>query len=208
MTAAGHETLGEAIHRRRTGMGLSQRALGSAAGVSAAFVSQVEHGHRQPSLDVLQRLAEALDTVPAGLLSSGSDVGEGAVHGATELTAIETLVHDADACATLVAAARRTVDGPRAAELGAYIGIVAEYADFLEAFAQRRYRAMTGPAIVVVAAALSYVVDPEDAWPDAHPHGHLDDVGVLAFTYALVATELAEFHDWQDLVKRSRPASP
>lgn len=197
------EGLGAVIRRRRNEFGLSQRALASEVGVSGAFVSQLENDQRQPSLAVLERIAAACNTSTGLLLAEaaprGTDGGPtlDLVHPAQSLGEIEELVHDEQAAIRLVAAARDMVAGPRAAELEAYAPVVVEFADLLEAFAQRVYRAMTGAAIVVVASALSYVVDPEDAWPDAHPHGHLDDVGVLAFTHALVADELADFHAWQ-----------
>lgn len=194
--------VGGAIQARRAEVGMSQRALAAAAGVSGAFVSQIENGHRQPSLDVLARIAASLDTSTGMLLARTRATREdgsplGLVHAARSLAEIEALIHDEAAAIELVVAARALVDSPRAVELEAYAPVVIEFADLLEAFATRRYRAMTGATIVVVTSALSYVVDPEDAWPDAHPHGHLDDVGVLAFTHALVADELADFHSWQ-----------
>ncbi len=200
MATASSPTLGEAIRERRDALGLSQRALASEAGVSGAFISQVENGQRQPSLSVLGQIAVALETSTGMLLTRSSGDGSsglGLVHAAQSLAEIEELVHDEEAALRLVAAARELVAGPRADELEAYAPVVTEFAELLEAFARRRYRGMTGAAIVVVASALSYVVDPDDAWPDAHPHGHLDDVGVLAFTHALVAEELADFHAWQ-----------
>jgi transcriptional regulator with XRE-family HTH domain len=46
--------------RLRTG--LSLEALARAAGISPAFLSQIERGHRTPSLPVALRLAEGLGT--------------------------------------------------------------------------------------------------------------------------------------------------
>ena len=40
--------------------GLSGRALAQAAGISAAYLSQIERGARKPSVSVLRRLAQAL----------------------------------------------------------------------------------------------------------------------------------------------------
>lgn len=203
MTESTATDLGASIRHRRSEVGLSQRALAATAGVSGAFISQIENGQRQPSISVLDRIATALHTSTGLLLAhpaADPSTGEsrlGLVHAAQSLSEIEALVHDEDASLRLVAAAREMVAGPRAADLEAYTPVVVEFADLLEEFARHRYRGMTGAAIVVVASALSYVVDPEDAWPDAHPHGHLDDVGVLAFTHALVGDELADFHAWQ-----------
>lgn len=201
-TDAGTDELGRTIQERRGEIGLSQRALAKEVGVSGAFISQIENGHRQPSLAVLERIATALQTSTGLLLAHAPTAPDGSsplglVHAAQSLNEIEGLVHDPEASLRLVDAARDLVAGPRAEDLEAYTPVVTEFADLLEAFSRRVYRAMTGAAIVVVASALSYVVDPDDAWPDAHPHGHLDDVGVLAFTHALVADELADFHAWQ-----------
>lgn len=199
---AGSTGIGTAIRRRRTELGQSQRALARAADVSAAFISQIENDQRQPSLGVLERIAMALHVSSSLLLAAGQEQEEdagllGLVHPARSLDEIEALIHDEAESLRLVAAARELVAGPRATDLEAYVTVIVEYADLLEAFARHQYRAMTGPSIVVATSALSYVVDPDDAWPDAHPHGHLDDVGVLAFTHALVADELADFHAWR-----------
>lgn len=40
--------------------GLSQDQLAEAAGISAPFLSQIEHGQRNPSLDTLKRIAQVL----------------------------------------------------------------------------------------------------------------------------------------------------
>ncbi|MFT4744523.1 MAG: transcriptional regulator with XRE-family HTH domain [Nitriliruptoraceae bacterium] len=205
MLEAGVTGIGGAIRARREDRGISQRTLAAQAEISAAFVSQVENGHRQPSLAALGRMARALGTSTGSLTARAGMAGDalddtvpaGEVHAARSLIEIESMLQDPDACAELVEAARTMVDSARAEQLGAYTDVIIEFADLLEAFTRRRYRAMTGSAIVVVASAISYVVDPEDAWPDAHPHGYLDDVGVLAFTRSLVATELADFHAWR-----------
>lgn len=48
---------GEAIRRMRAERGLSQKAMADAIGVSAAYLSALEHGHRgQPSWELLQRI--------------------------------------------------------------------------------------------------------------------------------------------------------
>lgn len=61
--------LGERIRRRRKELGLTAKALARAAGLSASYLSQLEHGkHAQPSLDVLGALARALETTLDELL--------------------------------------------------------------------------------------------------------------------------------------------
>ena len=56
------------IKRRRTELGLSQRALAQRVGVSDAYITQLETRERiNPSLNVLKNLAKALK-VPVGEL--------------------------------------------------------------------------------------------------------------------------------------------
>lgn len=56
------------IKRRRTELGLSQRALAQRVGVSDAYITQLETRERiNPSLNVLKNLAKALK-VPLGEL--------------------------------------------------------------------------------------------------------------------------------------------
>jgi transcriptional regulator with XRE-family HTH domain len=53
--------VGHRIKQRRQALGLSLREVARKAGVSAAFVSQVERGQSNTSIDTLRRIAEALD---------------------------------------------------------------------------------------------------------------------------------------------------
>lgn len=49
---------GEAVRRLRAERGVSQKQMADAIGVSAAYLSALEHGHRgKPSFDFLQRVA-------------------------------------------------------------------------------------------------------------------------------------------------------
>jgi len=52
------EKLGRRIVRARGS--LSQRHLAKTVGVSAAYISRIEHGDRVPTLQLLERIAEAL----------------------------------------------------------------------------------------------------------------------------------------------------
>lgn len=61
------ETLGAAIRDARRRLGLSVHALSEKAGVSFGLVSQLERGLGNPSLQSIQRLANALG-IPAGQL--------------------------------------------------------------------------------------------------------------------------------------------
>ena len=51
---------GKAIRVVRAVRGLGQRELAKLIGFSNAYLSQVENGHREPSLDLLTKVAEAV----------------------------------------------------------------------------------------------------------------------------------------------------
>ena len=54
------KSLGPAIRRHRELIRLSQEELAARAGLDRTYVSGVERGRRNPTVDVLQRLANAL----------------------------------------------------------------------------------------------------------------------------------------------------
>ena len=60
--------VGKAIRMLRTAKELRLGKLAKSAEVSVAFLSLVESGARQPSLDVLRRLANALGVPPEALV--------------------------------------------------------------------------------------------------------------------------------------------
>lgn len=194
--------LGERLREQRGHVGMSQRALARAAGISSAYLSQLENGLKQPSLDVLDRLAEELGVGSSALLGDegtpplGLPTGE-VVHGARALAEIEREVRSPAALLRLVDRVREYLAGPLGERLGAYRQVAEDYVALVDAFAHHRYRSLPGAAIVVVVASLSYLIDPEDVWPDAHPHGHVDDLAILAFTRALVADDLVDFRRWR-----------
>lgn len=194
--------LPENVRAVREELGMSQRQLADDAEISTAYMSQIESGAKLPSLDVLERLAFALEVEPGELLDAGLAAGgmpdAGDVYGARALADIEQVVRSPLACVRLVASVRDYLDGPLAGRLDAYKPVVETFTDVLEEFAHGRYRSLSGSAIVVIVAALSYVVDPDDVWPDAHPSGYVDDLAVLAFTRALVATDLDDFRAWHE----------
>jgi transcriptional regulator with XRE-family HTH domain len=64
--------LGDNIRERRAARGWSQHDLATMADLSAAYVSELETNHKQPSLNVLARLAEVLKVTPAELLTEGT----------------------------------------------------------------------------------------------------------------------------------------
>ena len=52
--------IGIVIRHNRTGRGLSQESLAELAGLSRSFVGEIERGAAVPSVETLQRLADAL----------------------------------------------------------------------------------------------------------------------------------------------------
>ena len=59
--------VGTAIRERRLARELTLVALAELAGLSQPFLSQVENGRAQPSMESLYRIATALDTTPQAL---------------------------------------------------------------------------------------------------------------------------------------------
>ena len=66
---------GEIIRRRRDGAGLSQEAVGHAAGLSRNYVGMLERGERVPTIITLQQIAKALATTMTDLIRE-LEVGE------------------------------------------------------------------------------------------------------------------------------------
>jgi transcriptional regulator with XRE-family HTH domain len=59
---------GATVRRLRLAAGLTQEQLGARCKMDLSAVSRLERGERNPRLDTLVRLAEALDVPPAALL--------------------------------------------------------------------------------------------------------------------------------------------
>lgn len=57
-------TLGTAIRRLRTAAGFSQSKLAERLDVQASYISHLEAGRREPSLDLIRRMAEVLELPP------------------------------------------------------------------------------------------------------------------------------------------------
>lgn len=62
------QAFGAAVRIRREELDLSQEALGYRAKVHRTYVSDVERGARNPTVKVIWKLAEALETQPSELL--------------------------------------------------------------------------------------------------------------------------------------------
>lgn len=69
-------TLGVAIKTERSALGLSQEQLAERAGLHRTYVSDVERGTRNPSIAVVERLADALELPISVLFDRASHAGE------------------------------------------------------------------------------------------------------------------------------------
>ena len=64
--------LGRELKRLREARGMTQQTLAAKAGVTRAYIAQLEAGIRaNPSLDVLRRIAKNLKVNPATLVGRG-----------------------------------------------------------------------------------------------------------------------------------------
>ncbi len=62
------KSLGRRIRERRRGVGLSQEELGHQAGIDRSYISGLERGLRNPTFQILNQIAGALDCPLAALL--------------------------------------------------------------------------------------------------------------------------------------------
>ena len=75
------ENLGDYLREQRVSARLTLRQLAEQAGVSNPYLSQIEHGLRRPSAEVLQQLAKALRIsaeqlyLRAGIVSPDAGMG-------------------------------------------------------------------------------------------------------------------------------------
>lgn len=65
--------IGSSIYHIRSVKNVSQRELSSKTGVSHSYISHIENGTRDPSLNVLERISEALDVPVHVLLMVAAD---------------------------------------------------------------------------------------------------------------------------------------
>ncbi|HWM93493.1 MAG TPA: helix-turn-helix transcriptional regulator [Thermoanaerobaculia bacterium] len=70
------EGLGERISRLRRRRRWTQRELAKRAGARAAQISRYERGGHEPRLDVLSRIARALDTTTDFLITGSEPAGD------------------------------------------------------------------------------------------------------------------------------------
>lgn len=70
--ATPRQQLGRRIRELRESRNISQEELAHLSGVHRTYISSMERGHRNVSLDILMRLAEALQVEPAELFERWS----------------------------------------------------------------------------------------------------------------------------------------
>ena len=61
--------LGEALRKARNAAGISQEELGFEANVDRTYVSQLENGHKSPTVDVLFRICPILGMTVSELIA-------------------------------------------------------------------------------------------------------------------------------------------
>lgn len=69
--------LGQAVRERREKTGLSQRQFATENGVHFTYLSNVEGGQRNPSLEVIETLAKAFGISPSTLLREAEKRAKG-----------------------------------------------------------------------------------------------------------------------------------
>ena len=62
--------LGREIRRHRKALNLSQEALADSAGLHRTYISLLERGQRNPSLEVIAALADGLNTTMSSLVGA------------------------------------------------------------------------------------------------------------------------------------------
>lgn len=65
--------IGEAIRNLRVNQGFSQEKLAFKAGITPSYLGQVERGEKSPTLDTLDKVAQALNIEIAELFKSNTD---------------------------------------------------------------------------------------------------------------------------------------
>ena len=80
------KNLGKMIKDARVDKGLSQAALAESAGVSASEIGKIERGEKEPSQDVLKKMAKPLGLTQKALLEAASGTGKASSSGKTSGT--------------------------------------------------------------------------------------------------------------------------
>ena len=64
---------GQAVRQARTARGISQEVFSQRAKLHQTYVSGIERGRRNPTLEVVWRIADALDVCAADLLREAEE---------------------------------------------------------------------------------------------------------------------------------------
>lgn len=75
MAARLRKTLGANLRRLRLDRGWSQEELAHRAGLHRTYISSVECAQRNISIDQIERLADAFDTLPSNLFAGTQSDG-------------------------------------------------------------------------------------------------------------------------------------
>ena len=67
--------IGDNTRRRRSELSMTQAELAERTGIAASHLSYIEHGKANPTLEVLEHLAEGLGWSIIDLLSGANDLG-------------------------------------------------------------------------------------------------------------------------------------
>lgn len=209
------ERLGKAIRVERTRQGMRQDDLAAAADLSKPYVSHIEVGRRHPSMDAVSAIAKALG-LSVGQLLAAAEPGQGnaivaGVGGAGDLALsesasirrgvvsrgdVEVSLNDPAVASELANRAHDRVttaspDDHSLHEDVRHLGALAI------AYATGTYRGCPREDIILVFAALKYLVTEDDQLPDwLGNEGLHDDLGVLAFTLGLAGPAIEEFRVW------------
>lgn len=84
---------------------------------------------------------------------------------------------------------------------GAFTAVVEDFRSLIRlvvAYARGHYRDIPADQLVVVVAALIYVVSPVDLLPDMLPGGFLDDAFVVGWVVKALRTEIDSFRRWEE----------
>jgi len=65
------ETVANNVRRARKERGLTQEELADRVGINRNYVGMIERRENSPTIDMIERLAKALDIDPASLLQRG-----------------------------------------------------------------------------------------------------------------------------------------
>ncbi len=68
---------------------------------------------------------------------------------------------------------------------------------FCKAYALGHYRNVPIKTVVIVVAAILYLINPIDLIPDFIPLGLTDDFAVLAWVYSTISEEIDKFLEWE-----------